>query len=263
MSTNRSSKPGSENVIKFNVPFDSSRVLDSPGYKNMVASINAATKFSEQHAALIAATEKQLEPARQMVTIAAAVNADPMLKAFDSTFKLVENQKRLLVDLDGIQSAMKALSPESIGLPPGWDDLLSAVSKSTFDDRFFSDLLAHATELENEVEAAHVEQTVQEFFENQPELADSIDHLPIVQATVNQEDREKIVTFIRVLIFTSAFCLILGVTPINPWIPAILSAAGLGALDAYKKSDAPVRRLVDKIADDPDGGEIKDPLWEE
>ena len=123
MSINGSSKPGN------NVPFDNSRILNSPGYKNMVTSINAATKFSEQNAALVAATEKQLEPARQLLKMAAAVNADPMLKAFDSTFKLVEDQKRLLVDLDGIQSAMKAVSPESIGLPPGWDDMLSTVSK--------------------------------------------------------------------------------------------------------------------------------------
>ena len=229
----------------------------------MVTSINAATKFSEQNAALVAATEKQLEPARQLLKMAAAVNADPMLKAFDSTFKLVEDQKRLLVDLDGIQSAMKAVSPESIGLPPGWDDMLSTVSKSTFDARFFNNLLAQATELEDEVEAAHVEQTVQEFFENQPELANSIENLPIVQATLNQEDRDKIVTFIRVLIFISAFCLILGVAAINPCVSAILSAAGLGAMNAYEKSDVPVRRLVDKIADDPDGGELKDPFWEE
>lgn len=229
----------------------------------MVASINAATKFSEQHATMVAAAEKQLEPARQMLKMAAAANADPMLKAFDSTFKLVEDQKRLLVDLDGIQSAIKRLSPESIGLPPGWNDLLSTVSKSTFDADFMARLLAQADELEEEVEAAHVEQSVQEFFESQPELAESIENLPLVQATLSQEDRDKIVAFIRVLIFISTFCLILGVTPINPWMAAILSAVGLGAKDAWEKSEAPVRRLVDRIGDDQDGGEIKDPLWEE
>lgn len=58
VSTNESSKPDKKDVIKFNFPFDNSSIVNSPGYKNMVASINAATKVSEQHAALVAATEK-------------------------------------------------------------------------------------------------------------------------------------------------------------------------------------------------------------
>lgn len=59
------------------------------------------------------------------------------------------------------------------------------------------------------------------------------------------------------------FCIIYGVSTSNPVVAAVLSAVGFGADTVYGKSEDHLRRLVDRLADDPDGGVIKDPLWEE
>ena len=148
-------------------------------------------------------------------------------------------------------------------MPPGWSNLLDTVSLPPVDPALIERILAESAELTEELEADGVAQSAQEFFENQPTLAETIDDLPIVRATLNPADREKVVAFIRVIVFISVFCLILGVGVINPWVATILGAIGFSAKDAYKDSEVHVRRLVDKMADDEDfTGEIKDPLWE-
>lgn len=263
MSTNGSSKPGN-NASKYNFHFDNSSIVNSPGYQNMVASINAANKFALQQSNLATAVEKQLEPARQMLKLAATANADPMLKAFESTFKMAEEQTRLLVNLKGIEDAIKAVSPESLGLPPGWNDLLSSISKTTFDTDFVERLLGQADELEEEVEAAHAEQSVQDFFESQPELAEEIQALPAVRGVPNEADRKKMVRFVQVGIFFFATAVLLNVSESNPELGARIGATGVGGLTVAAAAGKPVRKIIDRMADDEDfTGEIKDPHWEE
>lgn len=263
MSTNGSLKLG-DNVSKYNIHFDTGSIVNSPGYQSMVASLNAATKFSEQHAAMVATAEKQIEPARQMLKLAATANADPMLKAFESTFKLAEGQTRLLVNLKGIQDAIKAASPESLGMPPGWHDILATVSKPTFDPSFTETLVAQTDELEEEVQAVHAEQSVQDFFESQPELTEEIQALPAVRAVPNEADRKKIVRFVQVGVFFFATAVLQNVAEANPELGAGIGATGIGGLTVAAAAGRPVRKIIDKMADDEDfTGEIKEPLWED
>lgn len=225
--------------------------------------VDAAHKFAVQQANLNAYIDKQIEPALVMLKQATAMDASPALKAYDLAVKASADHSRLLVDFNGINDALKFVTPESLGLTPGWKDVLASLALPTFDPSLLERLRAEADGLEEELEADHVEQSVQEFFENQPELAEEIDNLPVVRATLNQEDREKVVKFIRVIIWICTFCIIYGVSSSNPVVAAVLSAVGFGANTVYGKSEDHVRRLVDRIADDPDGGAIKGPLWEE
>lgn len=229
----------------------------------MVASLNAATKFSEQHAAMVAAVEKQLEPGRTAAKLAAAASADPMLKAFESTFKLAQDQTRVMVNLKGIQDAIRAVSPEALGIPSGWNDILAAVSKPTFDASFIEALLAQADQLEEEVAAVHQEQPVQEFFESQPELAGEVEELPAVRSVPNDTDRKKLVRIIQVGIFIFSSALLCQVSDADPKVGAALNGMGIGGIGIAAVSGKPVRKLIDKIADDEDfTGEIKGPLWD-
>lgn len=188
------------------------------------------------------------------------MEGSPALEAYGIAFKASADHSRLLVDFNGINDALKFGAPESLGLTPVWKDVLESLALPTFDPSLLERLRTEAESLEEDLEADHVEQSVQEFFENQPELAEDIDNLPVVQATLNEEDREKVVKFIRMLIWICTFCIIYGVSTSNP-VVAVLAAVGVGANTVYGKSGDHVRRPVDRMADDPDGGAITNPLW--
>lgn len=137
----------------------------------MVNSVNPANKLALQNSSLIAAVEKQFAPTWELLKQAAAVDAGPILKAFERAYKPSVDYSRLLVNPDGILAAIRTAAPESIGLPPGWNDILSMVSKPTIDPTSIESLLAKTDELEEEVQAVQVAKSVQEFFESQPDLA--------------------------------------------------------------------------------------------
>lgn len=263
MSTNGSSKPDN-NVSRYKIHFDSTSIVNSPAFQNMVNSVNAVNKAALENSNMMAVVERQLEPARRMLKLATAVDAAPMLKAFESTFRIAQDQSRVLVNLKGIQDAIKAVSPESLGLSPGWNDILATVSSPNFDASVIETLLAQTDELEEEVEGVHGEQSVQEFFESQPELADEIEELATVRSIPNDADRKKLVYLIQVGILLVASALFLQVSNSSPEAGAALSATGVGGIGIAAVSGKPVRKLIDKLADD-EGftGEIGYPCWEE
>ncbi|MCI9870563.1 hypothetical protein [Arthrobacter humicola] len=104
MSTNGSSEPGKAHQWGW---VDTSSIVNSSGFPSIVASVNAASNFARQHSTMVALAERQMAPARGMMKLAAAANADPLLKAVESAFELARDQERLLVSFKEYRAALE------------------------------------------------------------------------------------------------------------------------------------------------------------
>lgn len=127
---------------------------------------------------------------------------------------------------------------------------LAALTKSvvtSIDTSYLSDILATAATFSEELAEQDVDELTDEFFENHPELAESIEELPALY-TLSAADRLQVIWFVRICVLMSVTCVMLNISVEHPELDSIIDALGIsGGLAAGKKAGDLTGKALDKL----------------
>lgn len=127
---------------------------------------------------------------------------------------------------------------------------LAALTKSvvtSIDTAHLSDILASASTLRDDLADEDLEEATEEFFENHPELAESIEELPALYA-LSKADRLLVIWFVRIYVTMTFTCIMLNISVEYPELDALIDALGIsGGLAAGKKAGELTAKTLDKL----------------
>lgn len=128
--------------------------------------------------------------------------------------------------------------------------MASAVTGS-IDASFANTLLEKSYSLRDELAEQDADTLADEFFEAQPELAESIEQLPFLFNFTSSE-RHQIVWFVRITVALYVTCLILNVSLESPEMAAAIGALGVSGPAAGAVAGKATRKILDKLPLDSD-----------
>jgi len=130
---------------------------------------------------------------------------------------------------------------------------IGAAVASSFGTMPAEDLVEQAGTFRAELDASDVDDHASELFQTHPELADSIEQLPML-VSLSPENRKLVIWFIRIAVTLYVTCLILDISMDNAELAAVIGAVGLSGPAAGAAVSTGTKYLLDKIpgADDQD-----------
>ncbi|MBT2521810.1 hypothetical protein [Arthrobacter sp. ISL-28] len=124
----------------------------------------------------------------------------------------------------------------------------SAVS-SSFGVMDTQELVEQADAFRAEVDASDVDDRASELFDTHPELADSIEQLPML-VSLSPENRSLVIWFIRIAVTLYVTCIILNISMDNAELAAVIGAVGISGPTAGGAAAKGAKYLLGKIPPD-------------
>ncbi|NHW45948.1 hypothetical protein HAV21_03425 [Paenarthrobacter sp. MSM-2-10-13] len=215
--------------------FDVSSLM--PDYNKMMSPMLADISKTVASAMDMAYPSAQLAGIQKMIIDASGVNN--VAKMF----------------LDSHTQMMRGLYPSlnimaGLGLQEQFQLPVAALAKSlaaSIDTSYINGVLADAIKFRAEVAEQDLDDLTDDFFENHPDLAESIEELPALYA-LSKADRTVVVWFVRFAVMMAVTCVILNINTEYPDLEKIVAALGLsGGWEAGKKAGEVTGKALDKL----------------
>lgn len=126
---------------------------------------------------------------------------------------------------------------------------IGAAVGSSFSTMTTQELVEHADTFRAEVDASDVDERASELFDTHPELADSIDQLPML-VSLSPENRRSVIWFIRIAVTLYVTCIILDISMDNAELAAVIGAVGISGPAAGGAAGKGAKYLLEKLPED-------------
>ncbi|WP_394525614.1 hypothetical protein [Paenarthrobacter nicotinovorans] len=199
--------------------------------------------------------DRMTELAKKMLEVVAPTfmtqNLDPMQKLAAQTTgierfarQLSDNQAAITKMLDPSLSAFKVMSYDG-----RFQTSLAAMSSSfatSIDTSRIQDILASASTLMEGLTDEDLEE-IDDFFESQPDLAETVEELPVLY-TLSKTDRALFILFVRVCVTMAVACIMLNIEAELPEVQRLIDAfVGIGGWAVGKKAGEITGKVLDKL----------------
>lgn len=125
--------------------------------------------------------------------------------------------------------------------------LMSSTLAASIDTARMQDITARTAALREQFVDQDLDELTDQFFDEHPDLAESIEEAPGLLAFSKME-RHLIVAYVRLVVVITITCFILNITEEYPEIDKILAGLGIGGgLQAGKKAAEYTRKVLDKL----------------
>lgn len=157
--------------------------------------------------------------------------------------------------LDSHTNMMRGLYPSiniaaGLALQEQFQSPIAALTKSlaaSIDTSYINGVLADAIKFRAGLAEQDLDDLTDDFFENHPELAESIEELPALYA-LSKADRTVAVWFVRFAVMMAVTCVILNINTEYPELEKIIGALGLsGGWEAGKKAGEFTGKALDNL----------------
>ncbi len=157
--------------------------------------------------------------------------------------------------LDSHTEMMRGLYPTlnmvaGLGLQERFPLPVAALTKSlaaSIDTSYINGVLADAIRFHAELAEQHLDDLTDDFFENHPDLAESIEELPALYV-LSKTDRRVAIWFVRFTVMMAVTCFILNINTEYPDLEKIVAALGLsGGWEAGKKAGEFTGKALDNL----------------
>lgn len=157
--------------------------------------------------------------------------------------------------LDSHTEIMRGLYPSlnmvaGLGLQEQFQLPVAALTQSlaaSIDTSYINGVLADAIRFHAELAEQHLDDLTDDFFENHPALAESIEELPALYA-LSKADRKVVIWFVRFAVMMAVTCVILNINTEYPDLEKIVAALGLsGGWEAGKKAGEFTGKALDNL----------------
>lgn len=175
--------------------------------------------------------------------------------------------QKMIIEASGITNVAKMVidsqTQEMRGLYPSLNFLASsgllqeqfqvpmtALTKSlaaSVDTSYIHSVLADAIKFRAELAEQDLDDLTDDFFDNHPDLAESIEELPALYA-LSKTDRTAAIWFVRLAVMMAVTCVVLNINTDYPELEKIIAALGIGGgWEAGKKAGQATEKTLDKL----------------
>lgn len=157
--------------------------------------------------------------------------------------------------LDSHNAMLRGMFPPislvtSLGLSEQFQSPISAITKSlaaSIDTSYVDSILASAVTFRDQLAEEDLEDLTDDFLENHPDLAESIEELPALY-TLSKTDRALVVWFVRICVTMTVACVLLNIEAEFPEVQRFIDVLGIGGgLAAGKKAGDVTEKVLDRL----------------
>lgn len=145
---------------------------------------------------------------------------------------------------------MSLATHKMLGFDDQFQKSITAMTSSlvnTIDTSQFQDILASASAFKEAFADQDIDELADDFFDNHPELAKSIEESPVLYA-LDKTDRALIIWFVRFCVTVSVACIMLNIDAEFPELQRVIDAFGIGGgYAAGKKAGEITAKDLDKL----------------
>lgn len=215
--------------------FDISTLM--PGYNKLMSPLFTDISKTMKTATAMAYPMEQMAGIQKMIIEASGVHN--IAKVFmDSHTEMMR----------GLYPSFNVIS--SLGLNEQLQSLIAELTKSlaaAIDTSYLNSILASAGTFRDELADQDLEELTDDFFENHPDLAESIEEIPALY-TLSKADRTLVIWFVRLCVTMSFTCIMLNLSVENQELDAIIDALGIsGGWAAGKKAGELTGKALERL----------------